>query len=82
MEPDESPAQSHTRAHPWSEAGQASFVVGLKRSSIMGPPVMVYRDPNAAAGARSGHPNTRILDFAGLRDWWRRRQANDEAHAH
>ncbi|HIF97283.1 MAG TPA: hypothetical protein EYQ54_09715 [Myxococcales bacterium] len=82
MEPDESPAQSHTRAHPWSEAGQASFVVGLKRSSIMGAPVMVYRDPNAAALARGDHPNTHILDFDGLRGWWRRRQANDEAPAH
>ena len=79
MEPDESPALSHTQAHPWSEAGQASFVVGLKRSSIMGSPVMVYRDPGAAALARADYPDARILDFDGLRTWWRRRQANDEA---
>ncbi len=81
MEPDESPTRSHTRAHPWSEAGQASFVVGLKRPSIMGPPVMVYRDPDAAALAQGGNPNTRILDFDGLRDWWRHRQGNTEAPA-
>jgi nitrous oxide reductase accessory protein NosL len=81
MEPDESPTRSHTRAHPWSEAGQASFVVGLKRPSIMGPPVMVYRDPDAAALAQGGNPNTRILDFDGLQDWWRHRQSNTEAPA-
>lgn len=77
MDPSEDPALTHTQPHPWIDAHAATFVVGIERRAIMGPPVLVYRDTASAEIVMAGHPTARALDFEGLRAWWKRIQAGE-----
>jgi nitrous oxide reductase accessory protein NosL len=58
-------------------AEAAVYVVGIERQGIMGEPVLAYANERAAQRAVRGHRDARILDMAGLRDWW---QALETAH--
>jgi nitrous oxide reductase accessory protein NosL len=71
MEPGEDPMQSHTGVHRWVPAQDAVFVVGIGRKGIMGEPVLSYADRSEAERAMQGHSGARMLDMAGLRDWWK-----------
>ncbi len=75
MEPDEDPLESHPGPHAWLRAEEVTFVVGVPRRGIMGPPVLSYRDAAAAESAVGERDGVRLLDFAGLRGWWSDRQA-------
>ena len=70
VEPEEDPMQSHTGVHPWVLAESAVYVVGIERRGIMGEPVLAYADRSEALRAIQGHRGARMLDMAGLRDWW------------
>jgi thiamine biosynthesis lipoprotein len=72
MEPTEDPLESHTAPHPWIPAEEAVYLVGIARRGIMGPPVLVYRTRADAEQVAAGSSAT-ILDFDGLREWWRHR---------
>ena len=71
MEPDEDPMQSHTGVHLWLPVEDAVYVIGIERRGIMGEPVLVYADRLEALRAMRGHSGARMLDGAGLRDWWK-----------
>jgi nitrous oxide reductase accessory protein NosL len=68
---DEDPMKSHPGEHPWAPAAEAFYVIGVKRQSIMGPPILSYADAETAAEVASSHPGAQSFDFAGLQRWWR-----------
>jgi nitrous oxide reductase accessory protein NosL len=70
MDPGEDPMQSHTGVHPWVAAADAIYVVGIERPAIMGDPVLAYADRSQAERAMQAHRGAKMLDMAGLRDWW------------
>ncbi|MBW2268988.1 MAG: nitrous oxide reductase accessory protein NosL [Deltaproteobacteria bacterium] len=74
MEAGEDPMQSHTGEHPWVPAEDAVYVVGIERPGIMGEPVLAYAERSEAESVMQGHSSARMLDMAGLRDWWKARQ--------
>ena len=76
MDPDEDPMETHTGPHPWVPAGEATYVLGVRRKGIMGEPVLVYRD-RAAAEAAVGAAAAVIVGFDGLERWWN--DLHDEA---
>ena len=43
------PEVHDTRPHPWRDAQEAQYVLGVQRSGIMGPPVMVFATRDQAA---------------------------------
>lgn len=69
MDPSEDPGQSHTGAHPWIEAKDGVYVVGIPRRQIMGPPVLIYRDRASAERVVAG-TQARVLDYPELVRWW------------
>ena len=71
MKPEEDPLQPHTGVHPWLPVENAVYVIGIERRGIMGEPVLVYADRSEALRAMEGHSGARMLDMAGLRDWWK-----------
>ena len=71
MEPEQDPAESHAHPHPWLPAEAASYVVGVPRARIMGPPVLSYADRASAGRVALRYPDARVLDLAGLERWWR-----------
>jgi len=75
MEPGEDPMQSLSGVHPWLPAEDAVYVVGIERQGIMGEPVLAYADRSEAERAIQRHPGARMLDMAGLRDWWKALEA-------
>jgi len=74
MDPGEDPLASHTGAHPWIDADEAVFVVEVERRGVMGAPVLVYRDSEAAAQVLQHSASARSLDFVELKRWWDARQ--------
>ena len=71
MEPEADPMRTHTGIHPWMPAEDAVYVIGIERRGVMGEPVLVYAGRSEAERAMQGHSGARILDMAGLRDWWK-----------
>ena len=71
MEPEEDPMLSHTGVHPWLPVEDAVYVIGIERRGVMGEPVLVYADRSEAERAMQGHSDARMLDMAGLRNWWK-----------
>lgn len=69
MDPSEAPMESHVERHPWIDAVDAIYVVGIPRRGIMGAPVLVYRDPQSAAVVIEGTTGT-ALGFDELEQWW------------
>lgn len=69
MDPSEAPMESHTEPHPWIEAADAIYVVGIPRRGIMGQPVLVYGDAASAAIVLNG-TSGEALSFAELERWW------------
>jgi len=69
LEPSQHPAESHTGPHSWIAAGEGVYVVGIERPRIMGPPVLIYRDRNAAEQVVAGTP-AKILNWDELGAWW------------
>jgi nitrous oxide reductase accessory protein NosL len=67
----EDPMQSHTGNHPWAAAEEAIYVIGIPRPGIMGAPVLAYASQHEAERAMKGHSGARMLDMAGLREWWK-----------
>lgn len=78
MDPGEDPMESHRGPHPWLEAGEATYVVGIPRRSIMGEPVLVYPDLATAEAVIGGTSGT-TLDFEGLQRWWEGLQGSSPA---
>lgn len=75
MQPDEDPLQSHTAAHAWRRADEATYVVGVDRPNIMGAPVLVYASVDEARLVASRHVGSRVVDLQELKQWWAARQA-------
>jgi copper chaperone NosL len=75
MEPDEDPSQPHTGIHPWLAAEEAVYVIGIERPGIMGEPVLSYASRSDAEQVIARHSGARILDLAGLQEWWKAREA-------
>lgn len=75
MEPQEDPSQPHTGSHPWVPAEEAVYVVGIERPGIMGVPVLTYADRSDAERVIERYAGAQILDVAGLREWWKAREA-------
>ena len=75
MAPGEDPMQAHTDEHPWAPAEDAIYVVGVERPGIMGEPALAYADRRDAELVIRGHPGARIVDLAGLREWWKELEA-------
>jgi copper chaperone NosL len=75
MEPEQDPSQPHTGLHPWLPAEDAVYVVGIERPGIMGEPVLTYATRSDAERVIARHAGARILDVAGLREWWDAREA-------
>lgn len=67
MREDEDPAQTHVGEHAWVRAEEAHYVVGVKRSAIMGEPVMVYADAEVAARVAK-RLGGRVRTFQALRN--------------
>jgi thiamine biosynthesis lipoprotein len=80
MDPTEDPLESHTAPHPWIPAEDAVYLVGILRRGIMGPPVLVYRS-RAEAEQVAAASSARLLDFDGLREWWRQRGSEEPTKA-
>jgi len=73
LAPDEDPGATHLEPHPWVDAGDATFVVGVPRRGIMGTPILSYRSPEDADAVVQAHPGARSFDFEQLQRWWRER---------
>jgi copper chaperone NosL len=71
LAPDEDPADRDRGAHAWVDADDASYVVGVERRGIMGPPVLAYAKRVDAERAASGHDGAHVFDRAGLEAWWK-----------
>ena len=71
MGQEEDPMRSHTGAHPWLPVEDAVYVIGIERRGVMGEPVLVYANRSKAERAMQGHSDARMLDMAGLRNWWK-----------
>lgn len=78
LQPTQDPAESHTGAHPWIDAKDGVYVVGIERERIMGAPVLVYRDHAAAERVIAG-TSGKILSWDELGSWWAEQQ-RDAAH--
>jgi nitrous oxide reductase accessory protein NosL len=78
LDPLEDPMLSHTSVHPWVPAEDAVYVVGIERQGIMGEPVLTYVDRSDAERAIQGHRGARMLDMAGLWDWWEALEAGHQ----
>jgi nitrous oxide reductase accessory protein NosL len=70
MDPSEDPRLVHTGPHSWIPAEEGVYVLGIARTQIMGPPVLVYRDRAHAERVIAG-TSARMLSFSELDDWWR-----------
>ena len=81
MRPDQDPGESHTGVHAWVRAEDAFFVVGIERSGIMGEPVLSYATRADAQSVVERHAGARILDAAGLREWWARKGSEDPGYS-
>ncbi len=55
LEPAADPKRTDRATRPWSAAEEASYVVGVHRDGIMGPPVLTYADPSAAGEVARKH---------------------------
>jgi nitrous oxide reductase accessory protein NosL len=75
MDPAEDPGLPHTGEHAWSPAENVTYVIGVERQGIMGPPVLVYRDPETAARVVEAHPGASAIGFDELVAWWNEDQA-------
>jgi nitrous oxide reductase accessory protein NosL len=75
MEPSQDPAESHTGSHPWVDAKEGVYVVGIERPRIMGEPVLVYRNRAAAEQVILGTSAT-ILRWDDLGPWWAKQQGD------
>ena len=53
------PAGSDKKEHAWVAAPSASYVVGVARRGIMGPPVLSFKNPEQAHAAATKHGGTR-----------------------
>lgn len=74
MAPDADPAARNAGRHPWLPASEASYVVGVSRPGVMGPPVLSYRERTGAERVAARHEGARVLDYDGLQQWWADRQ--------
>jgi nitrous oxide reductase accessory protein NosL len=70
MDAGEDPTGPHAEPHEWVAASDASYVVGVERTGIMGPPVLAYRDAATAKRVAERFEGTRVLDLADLKTWW------------
>ncbi len=62
LDPAKDPTKTSVEPRPWVAAESASYVVGVPRQGVMGPPVLAYAaraQAEAVAKQRSGH----------MRDW-------------
>lgn len=66
LDPSADPRRVSAAARPWVRAGQAHFVVGVKRPRVMGKPALAYRTRAEAERIASAH-GRRVVDFAALR---------------
>jgi len=66
MSLEEEPATPNTSAHPWAPAESASYVVGVTRPGVMGPPVLSYANPELAQQAAKRHAG-RVQSFEQLK---------------
>ena len=83
LTPEQDPLQSHTGPHPWLAAEEAAYVVGVERQGIMGAPVLAYANTADAEQVAARHRDARVLDYVGLRAWWKGLHSGHEsAHAH
>jgi nitrous oxide reductase accessory protein NosL len=73
LQPTQDPAESHTGAHPWIDAEEGVYVVGLERPQVMGTPVLIYRD-RAAAEHVIEEPSAKIMSWNELGPWWAAQQ--------
>jgi copper chaperone NosL len=58
LDPEKDPSQTSAEPRPWALAQSASYVVGVPRKGVMGPPVLAYATRAQAEGVakrRSGH---------------------------
>ena len=69
MDPSEDPNLVHSGPHPWIPAEVGVYVVGISRTQIMGPPVLVYRDRASAEKVVAG-TSAQVLSYSELADWW------------
>lgn len=79
MDASQDPSVAHKGPHPWLDAGEAVYVVGIERSGVMGEPVLIYHDAAAAEAVTAG-TSARILDFDALRARWAERQSAGSHH--
>ena len=70
MEPGEDPMTLDTREHAWIPAEDASYVIGVPRSGIMGKPVLAYRTLAEAESVSAAHSGAGVLDREELESWW------------
>jgi copper chaperone NosL len=70
IEPGEDPMILDTREHSWIPAQEATYVVGVPRSGIMGKPVLAYRAPAEAESVSASHRGAEVMDHEKLKSWW------------
>jgi nitrous oxide reductase accessory protein NosL len=73
LHPRQNPAESHPGAHPWIQAEDGVYVVGIAREQIMGAPVLIYRDLASASQVIAG-TSAKILTWEELGPWWEQQQ--------
>jgi len=61
------PTEMKTDARPWALADDASFVLGVPRRGVMGPPVLSYADKASAERATARHRDVKHHTWHKLR---------------
>jgi copper chaperone NosL len=65
LDPKQDPTRVSAAARPWARAENAHFVVGVKRSGVMGVPVLAYGSKGDAARVAAAH-GAQVVDYAHL----------------